>query len=321
MNRLVYIFLFSIAFGAVPTASRAATLDFDSERISAHVGEEITVPMYVSSTGEAVSIVSANVVFPSQVVWAKSFTLAPGWLAVPGDEFTVIDNGGGLIKQTAGLARVVSELTLFGTIKFVAVGEGVAELKITHDSAALSASNTNVLTDRGTVQIDTSSRTGESTIPAQLFDIRLEVADTALGDSNDLAARVILDSFGSVPTPVDMIFFVIDEADQIMAEHHKSLVVETQAAFTKQFNGLDLPPGRYTLHLHTRYRGDITDDFHAGFTVRSSRRIAMIGSGITLIVIIATAVAWQLRRRKGIAQARRLQKTLINNNHFNGTAT
>jgi len=103
--------------------------------------------------------------------------------------------------------------------------------------------------------------------PEQLFDITLELDDDSFAYARDLAARVIFFSFGTVPTPVDLTFKILDSAgDEIYVSEDETTVI-IEAVFNKKFQYLDLPIGDYTLELTTLYDIDVEDKFYADFEI------------------------------------------------------
>lgn len=112
----------------------------------------------------------------------------------------------------------------------------------------------------------------EEGLPAQLFDINLEIDEANISSVHGLAARVVFTSFGTESTPVDLTFVIIDEAgNEVYRDEGEDvdIVVETEAVYNKSFNDApDLPYGKYTLVLTTLYNTDVKDEFKADFEIR-----------------------------------------------------
>lgn len=105
----------------------------------------------------------------------------------------------------------------------------------------------------------------------QLFDIKFELDRKTVEKVEDLTARVSFESFGSEPTPVNMLFtFLDDEGNEIYAEEN-SAIVETEKILTKKFTYLGFEKGDYTLVLTTLYNVDVEDEFREKFTIRGKR--------------------------------------------------
>lgn len=145
--------------------------------------------------------------------------------------------------------------------------------------------------------------------PEQLFDISIEIDDPIITDINDLTARAILESFGTVPTPIELDFIIRDEFGEDVYTVSEHLVVETEAVKTERFEGLDLPPGKYTLFLETAYGDGIFDEFSQSFEIeeiQAERSIYDICKDLPLalrilllvMAIIGTAVVIKYLIRK-----------------------
>lgn len=270
---------------------------------AALVGDTIFIPVYVHPENELAFVVDARINFPRELIWAKSFKLAPGWLTVPGEEYSVIDNGLGAARATAGFELATSERMLLGTFEFVAVGPGLAETRVNKESLIFNTEIKDIFRDAGKGNSKIEISLPESLIdgPLQLFDIRLEVEDDEIAPEEPLVARVSFESFGETPTPVDIFFSIIDETGKIYASSDESLVVETETIFTKRFERLDLPIGSYAVHANTRYNVDVEDDFHVPFLVRAKAPTWLIPGGAALafsvIIIIYSLWLWKKKKR------------------------
>lgn len=106
-------------------------------------------------------------------------------------------------------------------------------------------------------------------LPSQLFDIRLEIDDAIIDDIEKLVARVIFESFGTEPTPVDLTFVIEDEEGEEVYRVVGDIVVETEATFAQTFENVeqDFPAGKYTLVLTTLYNMAVEDEFRADFQI------------------------------------------------------
>ncbi len=110
-------------------------------------------------------------------------------------------------------------------------------------------------------------RIDEDVIPEQLFDINFELDGNIITRAKDLVVRVTFTSFGTEPTPVEMTFMIRDQSGQEFHQSIDSLVVETEAVFTKKFEDAVLAFGDYTLVLTTLYNVDVEDEFYADFKI------------------------------------------------------
>jgi len=303
---------------------KAASFDIPDIEEEIFVGDTIKVPVYVESEDERVSIVHVVIDFPRELFWAKSFTFARGWVPVLGVEFDGIDNGKGEIVKTGGFEDTFMGRQLFGTIEFIAIRDGIAEIKPNGTSYIFDTKNESLLL--GEIQTSlisiskkeldsTSSPQAVESAPSQLFDIRLELERSELKDPSQLATQVLFQSFGTVPTPVDMEFLIIDESGKIWSSWNDNTVVETEGLFTKRFPELELPIGAYTLHLNTRYAGSIVDSFHADFRIVRPAVWWWIGGSVAITLILGLAVLLLVQFRR----TRDKTKILKTNNQNHGT--
>lgn len=125
-------------------------------------------------------------------------------------------------------------------------------------------------------------------IPEQLFDINLEIDDATISDIKELSARVVFVSFGKVPTPVDLTFIIEDEFGNsvyIDEGEEVDIVVETEAVKHKKFEGIELPPGKYTLILRTLYNVSVFDEFRQSFEITEEEKIPFWKSWLFLLII------------------------------------
>ena len=105
----------------------------------------------------------------------------------------------------------------------------------------------------------------------QLFDIKFELDRKLVEKVEDLTARVSFESFGSEPTPVNMLFTFLDDEDNVIYTEENSAIVETEKILTKRFSYLGFEKGDYTLVLTTLYNVDVEDEFREKFTIRGKR--------------------------------------------------
>jgi len=102
----------------------------------------------------------------------------------------------------------------------------------------------------------------------QLFDIALTIENAVLGASSELIARTQFTSFGTVPTPVNMVYRIEDAGGNKVFSENSEVTVETEQLVTKEFKNLELKGGKYTLILSTTYGDNVTDEFRQAFEVK-----------------------------------------------------
>ncbi len=152
---------------------------------------------------------------------------------------------------------------------------------------------------------------------SQLFDISLELDDNTIDDIKELVARVIFESFGTEPTPVDMTFVVVSEEDGEMYRVLADTVVETEAVYTQTFENveIDFSDGKYTLVLTTLYNVDVEDEFKADFWIgikppiwRSIWFWVGIGGLLTTIIVIVVIKKRKKKEKKNKIKEKKKKK-------------
>ena len=117
------------------------------------------------------------------------------------------------------------------------------------------------------------------------------------------------ESFGDVPTPVNLTFIILDVSGNEIHRVEDNITVTTEELLRKSFKGLGLPEGKYTLVLNTLYNVDVADEFKQDFEIGKEKRgitgavIGWIGGsgkwyiiGIVVGVLIIILI-WLLVRR------------------------
>ncbi|MDA3836517.1 MAG: hypothetical protein PF542_02750 [Nanoarchaeota archaeon] len=132
----------------------------------------------------------------------------------------------------------------------------------------------------------------------QLFDIKMEVDKTILNSADELEARIIFESFGSEPTPVDLVFFIYDGQNNEILKITREIVIETEGVMFESFEEFsDVKPGKYMLVLRTLYNVDIEDYFEQEITIKDN--IDLLPFIVVGIIFLAgLAVFFILRRKK-----------------------
>jgi hypothetical protein len=120
----------------------------------------------------------------------------------------------------------------------------------------------------------------------QLFDIALTIDSAVLGKSSELIARTQFTSFGTVPTPVNMVYRIEDAGGNKVFSENDEVTVETEQLVTKDFKKLELKDGKYTLVLSTTYGDNVTDKFRQAFEVKGVATTKGISSNTIRIISI-----------------------------------
>ena len=122
----------------------------------------------------------------------------------------------------------------------------------------------------------------QTNIPEQLFDITWNLEDRVVESVSELVGVVAFESFGTVPTPVDLTFIVIDSDGNEIYREKGEITVTTEEVMRWRFaeQGLaSLSEGDYVAILETLYNVDVYDEFRQEFEI-GNRKV-----GITCGVI------------------------------------
>lgn len=106
--------------------------------------------------------------------------------------------------------------------------------------------------------------------PEQLFDITFGIDDARILDIDELVVRLTFESFGTVPTPVNINFIILDEVGNRVYFEQASLIVETEKVLEKRFEDVDLDYGIYRIFVKTLYNEDVEDEFWKEFEIKKS---------------------------------------------------
>jgi len=129
-----------------------------------------------------------------------------------------------------------------------------------------------------------------TTIPEQLFDIKLGLQSDTINNVYELSAWVTFESFGTEPTPVNLTYVILDELGNEVYTKEDHIVVETEKFITEGFAGLDLDYGRYTLVLRTLYNVDVEDEFIQEFTIEKEGWLSLLSLTSIMIGILAIII-------------------------------
>jgi hypothetical protein len=129
------------------------------------------------------------------------------------------------------------------------------------------------------------------TNPSQLFDIKLELENSLVDDSGKLASAIRFESFGNVPTQVNITYRIFDSNGKEVYFEEQSIMVTTEEIVIKNFDGLNLPAGDYTLVVTTSYGSNVTDEFKQTFKVKSATGEIKKTNWTLIIVLIVGVIA------------------------------
>ncbi len=140
-------------------------------------------------------------------------------------------------------------------------------------------------------------------LPGQLYDISLNMDDAFIVSADELSAVVTFESFGTEPTPVDLTFIILDDAGNEVYRAKDHIVVITEEVLRKDFSGLNLLKGKYTLVLYTLYNVDVFDEFRADFEV-SEKKLSpylhrlLTAAGLLMVVLLFFIYFYYYKKRR-----------------------
>ena len=86
---------------------------------------------------------------------------------------------------------------------------------------------------------------------------------------------------------MNLLFSILDSSGKEIHMEQDYLVVETERVFTKNFNNLKFPSGKYTLELQTLYNVDVLDEFRQDFEISKNKIVYVwLVLGILLVSIV-----------------------------------
>lgn len=132
----------------------------------------------------------------------------------------------------------------------------------------------------GILLISLASTTFNAQLSGQ--DIILSLENSLIKSSYELTAVVTFESFGTVPTPINLTFIILDEFGNEYAIDKDFIVVTTEEVLRKKFEVLYLPDGKYTLVLQTLYNVDVSYESRQEFEIRKGR-IGITGMAIDFV--------------------------------------
>ena len=127
----------------------------------------------------------------------------------------------------------------------------------------------------------------EEKIPEELFDITFSLDNLVIENNNELSGVVTFESFGTVPTPVDLTFIILNEAGGEIYKEKSDVTVTTEEILRWNYETLgELSEGKYTAILETLYNVDIYDEFRQEFRIDEEKGILSKFKGNKKVIVI-----------------------------------
>ncbi len=108
---------------------------------------------------------------------------------------------------------------------------------------------------------------------------------------------MLFESFGTVATPVDLTFVVLNGSGQEVYRAADNISVETELSYSKHFYDLNVSAGNYVLVARTLYNVNVSDEFRQAFSVAPTPTPcgglgagAWAGIGIAIVIALALLI-------------------------------
>ncbi len=126
----------------------------------------------------------------------------------------------------------------------------------------------------------------EKDIPEQLFDITFNLEDRTIESADMLESIITFESFGTVPTPVNLTFMVLDENRYEVYREKSAITVTTEEVLRWNYENIPkLPEGVYTAVLQTLYNTDVFDEFKQEFEIKAKPECELLGFNLGKFII------------------------------------
>ncbi|MEK7105912.1 MAG: hypothetical protein AAB895_00965, partial [Patescibacteria group bacterium] len=108
-------------------------------------------------------------------------------------------------------------------------------------------------------------------------------------------AFIKFDSFGDVPTLINLDYVITDADGQVVYEEVGDVTVETEKSITKDFKNLNLKKGEYNLYLRTLYNVEVRDEFKQTFVVKGPSAGEIVSWIVVILGLVIVGVNIILR--------------------------
>jgi len=152
---------------------------------------------------------------------------------------------------------------------------------------------------------------GEAGVLGELLDVSFNLEKKVISDPSELLAFVNFESFGVVPSNVDLTFTIIDSDDNEVYRKVDRIVVVTEEFLEWDYENLNIPAGKYTAKMGINYGKNLFHEFSQDFRIRrksliTGEVVGQIGEGIQtnilpiliLLGIIVLVIIIRAEKRK-----------------------
>ena len=307
-QKLLLTILLMIVFVLPFSANASTSFGMYPVKVSVKAGQTFNLAVKVDSNGQKNYTVKTSIKFPADLVSVKTWQYADNWMPLRKGGYDSFSNTDGTLMRTAGYPDGFEGLTIFGTATFVAKKSGTGIIEFSGDTMALDENNANQYSVSNKVSLTVVSPEVVQPAPApapapeqppmvsqqapeQLFDINLQIGTPVISKTSELTARVLFNSFGTVLTPFDMTFDILDGNNNVVYSEKGSITIQTEGVYDKTFNDSNITPGAYTLRLTTMYNGKVRDEFRQSFKV-VSQAVSSEVAGVSASSMPAEIIFW-----------------------------
>lgn len=122
-------------------------------------------------------------------------------------------------------------------------------------------------------------------LPAQLFDIKLELESKIISNSSKLKALTTFESFGTEPTPVNLTYIILDDSGNEVYSELGEVTVYTEELVIHSFDNTNLGLGKYTLELIIEY-ANVIEEFRQDFEIKKEKISYESYFAISFIILV-----------------------------------
>lgn len=157
-KKILFGIMATFSFFACFGLARAySDVGFDSSKIEAKVGQEVSVNVYVDSLyGETNYTVKADISFSEEQLSVKDFTFANDWISIVAPDYDLVDNVNGHLVKTAGFPGGWTGKKLLGVITFIPKTASFGKVTVGSGTFVLNADNIDTFSNSGEIIVTTT---------------------------------------------------------------------------------------------------------------------------------------------------------------------
>jgi hypothetical protein len=145
-----YILIFCVLMIGWPSAGvfgAGAGFVFSEKYLAISAGKDYGIDVFADAGSARSYVAKLSLDFPANLLEAKSFDFAEGWVAVGVSPYDAVDNKNGVLIKSAGYPGGFSGKLKLGTVNFHAKRGGYGKITVMPESLAYNESAKNILSD------------------------------------------------------------------------------------------------------------------------------------------------------------------------------